>query len=128
MNEDELLSIAREAAKNCYAEYSGFKVGAALLCADGSVETGVNIENCSYGLSMCAERVAIFKAVSSGKNSFTKIAIAGGDEEVAFPCGACRQVMAEFCNSDLVVLCSTLDGKKVQRFSLDELLPHRFNK
>ena len=94
MDYAELLAQAREAAGKAYAPYSGFKVGAALLTADGKIITGANIENVSYGLSICAERVAFFTAVAGGERKFEAIAIAA--DARATPCGACRQVMAEF--------------------------------
>ena len=97
MNEKELVLRAIDAKKNSYSPYSDFSVGAALLCDDGEIITGVNVENISFGLTNCAERTAFFKAISEGKRKFTAIAVAGGETYLP-PCGACRQVMAEFCN------------------------------
>ncbi len=109
MTDKELLEKAEEAMRYAYAPYSDFKVGAALLCTDGEVFTGCNVENSSYGASNCAERTAIFKAVSEGKRSFDSIAIvsSGGDE--TFPCGICRQVMGEF-SPDIRIITRKKDG------------------
>ena len=124
MNDKELLRLAEQAAQNAYCKYSGFRVGAALLTGDGRVYTGCNIENGSYSLTVCAERTAIFKAVSEGVTKFTAIAIAGsadGDfSSPCFPCGACLQVMSEFCGGDFAIVLA--DG----RHTLDELMPRRF--
>lgn len=125
-NDANLIRKAIEAASGAYARYSNFKVGAALLCEDGVIVTGCNIENGSYGLSMCAERVAVFKAVSEGRRDFKAIAIVGGRDVPAYPCGACRQVLSEFCKPEIPVFCATLDGKNVERFTLEELLPKNF--
>ena len=96
-----LFSQASDARANSYSPYSGYSVGAALLCSDGTVYTGCNIENAAYTPTVCAERTAFFKAVSSGERDFCAIAVAGGKDGVEFctPCGVCRQVMAEFCNT-----------------------------
>ena len=102
MTDKELILSALKARENAYAPYSQFLVGAALLCSDGTVYTGCNIENISYSGTVCAERTAIFKAVSDGKREFSKIAIVGGKKGEtisAYPCGICRQVMAEFCKA-----------------------------
>ncbi|MBR1824184.1 MAG: cytidine deaminase [Ruminococcus sp.] len=121
---EELFEKAVEAAKNSYSKYSRFRVGAALLTADGTVYTGCNIENSSYSLTVCAERTAVFKAVSEGKREFTAIAVAGssGDDfsVPCTPCGACLQVLSEFCGDDFTVILS--DG--AHKFS--EFLPKRF--
>ena len=122
----KLAEAAREAALRAYAPYSNFKVGAALLAADGRVFTGCNVENASYGLTNCAERTAVFKAVSEGATRFSAIVIAGGEGEVAMPCGACRQVLAEFCAPETPVRCMTLDGTAVRDFTIGELLPGAF--
>jgi len=112
-----------------YAPYSGYRVGAALLTADGTVYTGCNIENASYTPTICAERTAVFKAVSEGARQFTAIAVAGGKDGVisgAFPpCGVCRQVMAEFCSPDFPILVVTGEDTFV-RYTLGELLPNGF--
>jgi MAF protein/homotetrameric cytidine deaminase len=121
-----LCRAASEAAKLAYAPYSGYRVGAALLAADGRVFTGCNVENASYGLTNCAERTALFKAVSEGVRNFKAIAIAGGIDSPAYPCGACRQALAEFCGPETPVICCTLDGKVAGRFTLGGLLPQTF--
>ena len=99
MTPEKLISMAVEAMGKAYAPYSGFQVGAALLCSDGTVYTGCNIENASYGMTVCGERTAIFKMVSEGCLTFKALAVVGGDDEPAEagPCGACRQVISEFC-------------------------------
>ena len=122
MTSEQLLSLADEARGNAYAPYSGCRVGAALLCADGTVYTGCNIENAAFGPTNCAERTAFFKAVSEGKREFSAIAVVGGDDDGPFPpCGVCRQVMAEFCGGDFLV---HLRGGVT--LTLAQLLPHRF--
>lgn len=130
MTEQELFELAIGARGKSYAPYSEFTVGAALLCADGTVFTGCNIENASYPMGMCAERTAIFKAVSEGRRSFRMIAIAGGpagSEELACcpPCGACRQVMREFAGPDFIILFSDGAGDYSER-TLADLLPDDF--
>ena len=129
MNERELIAAAERARQAAYTPYSHFAVGAALLCADGTVVTGCNVENASYPLGNCAERTAIFAAVAAGKREFSAIAIVGGNEgepAAAFcpPCGACRQVMREFCAPDFPVFLT--DGEKITRTTLSELLPDSF--
>ena len=126
IDERELCERAVAAAAAAYAPYSGFAVGAALLADDGTVFTGCNVENGSYGLTMCAERTAVFKAVSEGRRSFRALAIAGGRETPAYPCGACRQVLAEFCAPETPVICLTLDASRIERMTLGELLPRTF--
>jgi cytidine deaminase len=123
MSDDELLARAAEAARRSYSPYSRFPVGAALLCAGGRVVTGTNVENRSYGLAICAERTAIFTAVAEGLGDFEAIAIScpEADYPVA-PCGACRQVLSEFCRADTPVIFAGKDGKAV-RTTLGELLP-----
>ncbi len=125
MTNKELLSIADKAMENAYSPYSNFKVGAALLCRDGSVFTGCNIENATYGATNCAERTAIFKAVSEGHRDFDAIAIvsSGGDE--TFPCGICRQVMAEFAPELKIVLRNEANEECI--YTLMELLPKSFS-
>ena len=111
MNSTQLMAAARKAAENSYAPYSKFRVGAALLCADGSVITGVNVENRSYGLTNCAERSAIYAAVSSGKRDFTALALYCADSSYPVPpCGACRQVLTEFAGKDFPVYFAGADG------------------
>ena len=125
MTDRELLILAQEASENAYAPYSRFKVGAALECMDGRIFTGCNIENGALGSTMCAERVAIYKAVSEGEKHFSRIAIYGEGEDYCLPCGACRQVMAEF-SQDMEVLCARASGGYVS-YRLKELIPHPFN-
>jgi cytidine deaminase len=129
MTPAELIKLAVAAAQSAYAPYSRYRVGAALLAQDGRVFTGCNVENASYGLTMCAERTAIFKAVSEGCTSFTSIAIAAGDAaHPPYPCGACRQVIAQFCQGSMPIHVAPLDDPGAARhFTLDELLPHRFD-
>jgi cytidine deaminase len=121
-----LVSAAREAAANAYCPYSHYPVGAALLTADGQVYTGCNVENISYGLSNCAERTALFKAVSSGCRAFVALAVAGGEKRAAPPCGACRQALSEFCPPELPVVYAPLSGRKETITTLGELLPLSF--
>ena len=123
MDDKELLQLALAARKNAYCPYSKFPVGAALLCADDSVYTGVNVENASYGLTMCAERVAIFKAISEGKRDFVKLAVVC-DANRCSPCGACRQVIYEHA-PEIEILMGTPDGK-FERTTIKELLPNAF--
>lgn len=110
-----------EVRRNAHSPYSGFAVGSALLCADGSVFSGCNVENLSFGLTMCAERVAVGAAIAAGKREFQCLAIVADSDEVISPCGACRQVLAEF-NPGLAIVSANLSGK-VLEFSLGQLLP-----
>ncbi len=130
MNDLELMRMAEEARERAYAPYSDFCVGAALLGASGKVYIGCNIENASYSPTVCAERVALFKAVSEGEHSFCAIAVTGGKrgERASYcaPCGVCRQVLSEFCASDLRVLLGNTDALCV--LTLGELLPAAFGK
>jgi cytidine deaminase len=131
INEKELLALAEEARLSAYAPYSGKTVGAALLTADGSIYQGANIENAAFSPTICAERVAIFKAVFDGKRDFCAIAVAGGDEgnpaTADFsPCGVCRQVMAEFCKKDFRVIWGNDDRITIK--TLAEILPYGFDK
>ena len=123
-----LLQSAREAAESAYCPYSHYPVGAAVLTLDGQIYTGCNVENISYGLSVCAERTALFKAVSGGCHAFAAIAVAGGDKRPAAPCGACRQVLAELCPPEMPVFVARLKkGSKVTATSLGALLPMSFS-
>ena len=129
MTKEELVALARQAAQNAYAPYSGFRVGAALLGASGKVYLGCNVENAAFTPSICAERTAFSRAVSDGERSFQAIAIVGGKEGVLHdfcpPCGVCRQVMAEFCPGTFAIHLGREDGK-ISSFTLEELLPPRF--
>ncbi len=125
MNDRQLLDMAQEAAGNSYSPYSKFPVGAALECADGTIYTGCNIENAALGSTICAERVAVCKAVSEGQREFTRIAIWGESENYCMPCGACRQFLVEF-SPDIEVLCSKAGGRYVS-YSLSKLMPYSFN-
>ncbi|MFZ5898166.1 MAG: cytidine deaminase [Bacillota bacterium] len=124
MNNEELVKAALQARTRAYAPYSGFRVGVALLTAGGRVFTGCNVENASYGLTMCAERVAVGKAVSDGEREFVAIAVAGNGQEKCLPCGACRQVLAEFAPDLAVIAANEYGGYTVKRLS--ELLPQSF--
>jgi cytidine deaminase len=121
-----LVSAAREAAAHAHCPYSRYPVGAALLTSDGQVYTGCNVENISYGLSNCAERTALFKAVSAGCREFVGLAVAGGGEKAAPPCGACRQVLAEFCTPEMPVIFARLKGGRERAVTLGALLPLAF--
>ena len=120
---DKLLKAAKEASLNAYAPYSGYKVGAALLCRDGTVFTGCNVENASYSLTICAERNAVFQAVNAGFRDFVAIAIYVDDDKLFPPCGACRQVLAEF-NPAMEVLYA--NRAQSCRSNLESLLPQAF--
>ncbi len=126
MTDQQLIQKARVARKNAYAPYSNFKVSCALLSSTGKVYTGVNVENASYGLTTCAERMAVFTAVAQGERDFEKIAIVTDTQEPKNPCGACLQVLAEFCQ-DLKIICATVSGKS-KKYTLKELLPKAFKK
>lgn len=124
MTDRELIEISKKAQEFAYAPHSKFKVGAALLCRDGSVYTGCNIENATYGATNCAERTAVFKAVSEGKRDFTAIAITSSGKDLTFPCGICRQVLSEFSPEIKVILED--ENSELHTFMLSELLPHSF--
>ena len=123
MTDRELLDKAKEAREHAYAPYSDFSVGAALLAESGRVYTGCNVENSSFGLTCCAERIALFKAVSEGEREFLKLALVGQENTLILPCGACRQVLFEFA-PDITVI--TLDKDEIKGYSLKELLPEGF--
>jgi cytidine deaminase len=125
MTDQELTTAAQQAREQAYARYSGFPVGAALLGRSGKVYTGANVENASYPLTICAERVAVAKAVSAGEREFEAIAVVTATG--ATPCGACRQVLREFAGSEgkLRVIVADLDGNSTT-FTIEELLPHGF--
>ncbi len=125
MNDRELLRIAKEASLNAYVPYSGFPVGAALECEDGTVFTGCNVENAAYGDTICAERTALVKAVSEGYRKFTRIAVYGEGKGYSMPCGSCRQVLSE-CSPEMEVLCAKAGGSYVS-YPLTRLMPYTFN-
>ena len=125
MSPQELITHAVQALKNAHAPYSNYRVGAALLCADGAVFTGCNVENSSYGLTNCAERTALFSAVAAGQTDFAAIAISAEGAPAPFPCGACRQVLSEFCGPGFPVYIQQPGGHAAT--TLGELLPHAFN-
>ena len=127
-----MIKMALEARKNSYSPYSHFQVGACLLTKEGRLYTGCNIENAAYGPTNCAERTAVFKAVSEGKRRFQAIALVGAaegkepdKEAVCTPCGVCRQVMAEFCDTESFRIYVT-DGENIYSYTLNELLPMAF--
>ncbi len=127
ISNEMLIESAAQALKNAYAPYSSYRVGAALLCADGSVICGCNIENASYGLTNCAERTAIFSAISQGHRNFSALALVSDGDALPIPCGACRQVLVEFCTPDFEIYCSTTKNLEViKKFMLGELFPNAF--
>jgi cytidine deaminase len=126
MNDRELIKKALQARKNAHAPYSRFLVGAVLLAANDRIYTGANVENASYGLTVCAERVAIFQAVAQGQRRFRKLVIATDTETPKSLCGACLQVLSEF-EEDLQIICATVSGKTTS-YRLKELLPNPFKK
>lgn len=131
MTEKQLVALAKDARRGAYAPYSGYTVGAALLCADGAVYTGCNIENASLTPTVCAERVAIFKAVSDGRRDFSAIAVVGGRQGsiAGFfpPCGVCRQVLREFCCLDTFLVHLGGVGDEIRTLRLGELFPFGFS-
>ena len=130
MTPEKLIELAKEAMMQAYVPYSGYRVGAALLTADGRVYQGCNIENASYTPTVCAERTAFFKAVYDGVRDFTAIAVVGGKDGVVTgyfpPCGVCRQVMREFCRDDFVIYMVGKDGAYLTK-TLAEILPYSFS-
>lgn len=121
---DTLLAAAREARRQAYAPYSGYAVGAAVCGVDGRIFTGANVENASYGLTVCAERVAIYRAVSEGVRSIIALAVITRDGSL--PCGACRQVLAEFAAEEVSIWCASEEDEEGRHFLLSELLPGAF--
>lgn len=130
MTDKELFSLAKEAMKFSYSPYSDCKVGAVLLCENGKVFTGTNIENAAFGPTVCAERVAVFKAVSEGEKDFSKIAVVGGKGGVIngifAPCGVCRQVLREFCRDDFEIILGETE-ESFKAVTLKDLLPLSFS-
>lgn len=131
MSKKDLFNLAKDAMKNSYAPYSNYNVGAVLLCKSGNAYKGSNIENASYSLTNCAERTALFSAIANGEKEFDSICIVGGKNgeitDYAMPCGACRQVLAEFCNEDFKVYVG-INEADIKEYTLNELLPYSFNK
>lgn len=127
METKSLIEAAIEARKKAYTPYSNFKVGAALRTNSGRIYHGCNIENASYGLTNCAERTAIFKAVSEGEKDIEAIVVVGDTLEPISPCGACRQVMAEFFQKDTKIILTNLKGDKLET-TIEQLLPGSFSK
>ena len=130
MTDKKLLEAAKEAMKNSYAPYSNFIVGAALLGKSGKVYTGCNVENAAYGVTNCAERTALFKAVSEGEREFTEIAIVGGHNrtvgDFCYPCGVCRQALSEFTDSFFRIVLENGQGD-IEVTTLYDLLPNAFD-
>ncbi|EYE88124.1 cytidine deaminase [Fervidicella metallireducens AeB] len=124
MDNKEMVQLAMSAKEKAYAPYSNFRVGAALLCNDGKIYTGCNIENVSFGGTNCAERTALFKAISEGNKNFIKIAIISDSANYTYPCGICRQVLAEF-NPNLDIIVANNKGE-FKEHKLSELLPYSF--
>lgn len=131
MSKKDLFNLAKEAMKSSYAPYSNYNVGALLLCKSGNTYKGCNIENASYSLTNCAERTALFYAIANGEKEFDSICIVGGKNgeitDYAMPCGACRQVLAEFCDADFKVYVG-INEDDIKEYTLNELLPYSFNK
>lgn len=129
MNNAELIKLAIEARENAYAPYSHWKVGAALLCKDGTIYKGCNIENSAFTSTSCAERTAFFTAIADGKLDFDKIAVVGGDEkqgivDIVTPCGVCRQVMTEFCNPDEFKIICAKSTDDYKEYTLRDMIPN----
>lgn len=125
MENEYLISYAKKAMGNAYSPYSGFSVGAALLTTEGEVFTGCNVENASFGATICAERCAVMKAVSEGYTSFEKIAIVSSENDLTYPCGICRQFLSEFMEDGIVVVQDKTGN--IKEYSLNELIPFAFN-
>src|SRR6185503_2868007 len=126
ISDEELIDLATNARRWAHAPYSNFSVGAALLSSDGRVFTGCNVENSTYGLSMCAERVAIFKAISEGAQEISRVAVVTDHDHIAPPCGCCRQMIWEFSTSDTQVVLANLSGD-TRKYQITELLPEAFD-
>ena len=125
-SDEELIRPAREVRSKAYSPYSGVKIGAAILTRDGSIYAGCNIENSSYGLSNCAERTAIFKAISEGRRELVSMSIVGDSEDFTRPCGACRQVMVQFNPRLRIIRVGLVDGYRSET-TAEKLLPEAFN-
>lgn len=127
MDNKELVDIAIKARGKAYAPYSGFKVGACVETEDGSIYTGVNVENASLGATICAERSAVCNAVTNGHTKIKRIVVTADTDEPILPCGICRQVLSEFCDDKAVIICSNIKGD-VSIKTLQEILPEAFKK
>lgn len=123
--EKKLITLSKKAMENSYSPYSKFRVGAAILTEEGKVYTGTNVENASFGATICAERTAVLKAVSEGDIRFTAIAISSDADGFIYPCGVCRQVLSEFDKGEMKVICSNSKGE-YKSFKLSEMLPNVF--
>jgi cytidine deaminase len=127
IHHQDLVEAAVAAASQAHGPYSGLRVGAALLDREGRIFKGANVENASYGLTICAERSAVCTAITAGAREFEAIAIVASGDAPSSPCGACRQVLAEFCPGDFTILLATVDAPtEITTYRLDELLPHAF--
>jgi cytidine deaminase len=127
MKTEGLLAAAAKAAQKAHAPYSKYKVGAALLCADGEIFTGCNVENASYGLTMCAERTAVYAAITAGRRDFVAMAVVADGDSMPYPCGACRQVLAEFCREEFSVYIAKASALgEYEVVCLAALLPNQF--
>lgn len=131
MNEKDLFMLAKETMKNSYAPYSNYNVGAALICKNGNVYKGCNIENASYSVTNCAERTALFSAIANGEKEFSAVCVVGGKNgeitNYAMPCGVCRQVLSEFCDAEFKIYVG-ISEDDIKVFTLGELLPYSFDK
>ena len=125
MNINEAIELAKHYSQKAYAPYSNFRVGAVIVSLSGKVYGGCNIENASYGLTICAERVAIFKALSEGENKFSFMVVYGDTQEKIFPCGACLQVLSEFCPPDFKIFCIN-SKNEIEEYMLKDLFPKVF--
>jgi len=124
MDPNKLIFVAQKALERAHAPYSNYRVGAVLICTDGTVFKGCNVENAAYGESICAERTAVVSAVAAGKTEFKALAIVASQAPAPFPCGACRQVLSEFCGPNFPIFIAT--GNSYEATTLGELLPHSF--
>ena len=131
MNKKDLFNLAKDAMNNSYAPYSNYNVGAVLVCKNGNIYKGCNIENASYSLTNCAERTALFSAIANSEKEFEAICVVGGKNgeitDYAMPCGACRQALSEFCDADFKVYVG-INENDIKEYTLYELLPYSFNK
>jgi cytidine deaminase len=124
--QEKLVQMAIAAKEHSYSPYSGFRVGAALLCEDGEIVTGCNVENAAFSPTVCAERTAVVKAVSAGKRKFLALAVAGDGSDYITPCGVCRQVLAEFVNPQQFLILEVKDESHYRIHTAEELLPFSF--